>query len=300
MSKRKAPKRDLPGEWARSNPSPARPGFDRAVTAQSRSAWNGVLEDIYNKKARLDVRENEEWWYRGHPAQYTLRPSLFRLLDSGFNKKENDSRSIFDLEYDLFFEFASRGPGLQDAGLSSWDMLAYMRHHGLPTRLLDWTESLGIALFFAIHDADPSASTEPELWILNPYGLNEIELGDRDLYSPRYLGYDVKNDQEWDYEDYLIWDAGTFDWEHPVAIYPPQKNARMRSQHGWFTIFGEDLQALEIQVPEVVSRVQIPRLALPAAQQFLRDAGIDWAAAFPDLDGFVRSVKDRYSIPGPR
>lgn len=121
-------------------------------------------------------------------------------------------------------------------------------------------------------------------------------MGDRDLYSPRYLGFNWKTHEECDYEDYLILRGGEFDWNGPVAIYPPQKNPRMRSQHGWFTIFGEDTAPLDKQLSEVTRKVEIPLAAIPAAQEFLVEAGIDSAAIFPDLDGFATYLKEHYEI----
>jgi hypothetical protein len=169
------------------------------------------------------------------------------LLETGFNETEGDARSIYELEYDLYFEISCRAPGMQDAALSSWDKLAHMRHHGLPTRLLDWTERLGVAVFFALSGWKGAEVEGPAIWILSPCLLNEMVLGDRDLYSPDYLGYDWENDESWDYQDFLIFAGGEFDWKGPVAIYPAQKSLRMRSQLGWFTVFGENTAPLEVQ-----------------------------------------------------
>jgi hypothetical protein len=118
----------------------------------------------------------------------------------------------------------------------------------------------------------------------------------RDLYSPRYLGYDWKRHRECDYEDYLIHRKGKFDWDGPIAIFPPQKNPRMRSQHGWFTIFGKSIQPMETQLPKIVRKVDIPKVAIPAAKQFLLEAGIDSGSVFPDLDGFAAYLKEHYRI----
>jgi hypothetical protein len=289
----------IPNHLARKATGQRRHGTTIGVGAKSRNAWNDVLEKIRVAKSALDVRDNEDWWYRGQSSAHHLVPSLFRLLNRGFNVDENGARSIFQLEYDLFFEFSCRAPGMQDPGLTGWDRLAHMRHHGLPTRLLDWTERLGVAIFFAIQYAKDHANQIPVIWILAPCRLNELTIADRDLYSPRYLGYDWKAHRECDYEDYLVELAGKFDWDGPIAIYPPQKNPRMRSQYGWFTIFGERTAPLEEQLPQVVNHVEIPLEAIPAAEEFLLEAGIDSASIFPDLDGFAAYLKEHYEIPRP-
>jgi hypothetical protein len=291
------PRNRIPAELARQALRGRRNDLEAIVTPESRRIWAQVLERIRAARMELDVRENEDWWYRGQASTHKLRPSLFRLLEQKFTEIDGDPKSIYELEYDLYFEFSCLGPGMQETGLSSWDKLFYMRHHGLPTRLLDWTESLGIAIFFALSSASRTGEGLPVIWVLNPARLNELVLEvDRDLYSPRYLGYDWENDEEWDYEDFLIFASGKFDWEGPVAIYPEQKNPRMRSQHGLFTIFGEIVEPLEKQFPEVLRSVEIPEVAIPAAHEFLDEAGIDESVVYPDLDGFVAAMLGRYGL----
>jgi hypothetical protein len=294
--------RQIPKSLVRS-PLPHQKKFvESTVSRNSRAEWNNVLQKIHCAQQELDVRGNEDWWFRGQAGHRTLRPSLYRLLDAGFNERDGDTHSIYELEYDLYFEFSCRAPGMQDAAFSAWDKLGHMRNHGLPTRLLDWTERLGVALFFALSGWKDSSHEPAAIWILSPCRLNELVLNDRDLYSPEYLGYDWDADESWDYQDYLIFAAGKFDWEGPVAIYPSQKNVRMRSQLGWFTIFGENTAPLEIQYPpekhpELLRKIQIPVDAMPAAVEFLMDAGIDEATVFPDIDGFCRYLKAHYHLP---
>jgi hypothetical protein len=294
--------RRIPKKLARTSATSQKQVFESTVSRQSRTEWSEVLQRIHAAKERLDVRANEDWWYRGQSTNWTLQPSLYRLLARGFNEIEGDCRSIYELEYDLYFDFACRAPGMQDPSLSSWDKLAHMRHHGLPTRLLDWTERLGVAVYFALGGHASQKADPPAIWILSPCRLNEMVLGDRDLYSPDYLGYDWQNDERWDYEDYLILAGGTFDWKGPVAIYPAQKNLRMRSQLGWFTIFGENTSPLERRYSpkkytKLLQKIEIPPGAIPAAREFLIEAGVDEASVYPDIDGFCRYLKTHYGVP---
>jgi hypothetical protein len=92
-------------------------------------------------------------------------------------------------------------------GLSSdpWDRLFEIQHYGLPTRLLDWSFSLGQALWFALRATEDQQATKkyrdpkprspdrivdperPVIWILNPRLLAKVSLGAPGLDDFTYL-----------------------------------------------------------------------------------------------------------------
>jgi L-rhamnose mutarotase len=255
-------------------------------------AWYKFIEDIDEAKIKLDFQDGEECFYRGHSnREWKVLPSLLRHAKNA-NLKAYDIRA---LEADLFFEFQSRAQSLHLQNLSDWEVLQFMRHHGVATRLLDWTETLGVALFFAVHGI--AKDSKPCIWLLNPYKLNEHEKSwfTRDLISPKYRG---KKDDFWDYSEYMtdFVKPYSFGWKHPIALYPVQRSARLQSQRGYFTIHGDYVRPLEDIDSSSVCRLDIAEEIIPEIKKFLELAGINDYTMFPDLDGLARDLHRKYNI----
>lgn len=252
-------------------------------------AWGDFLRAVDAERKALGFEDVEECFFRGHAeSSWPLLPTLLRHCRS---KKLTKAAEIRDIESSLYFEFRARARELHGQPLDEWDVLFHMRHHGLATRLLDWTEVLGVAVYFALRDATPNST--PCVWLLNPYALNETSWDIRDLVAPEYLPQG-----DYGFSDYLVdysENAG-FDWDEPVALYPLQKNARIHAQRGYFTIHGEDVRPLEEIAPTVTSRVELPRAAWNDAWRFLEDAGINEHLLFPDLDGLSRHLHRKYGV----
>lgn len=267
--------------------------------------WDAFLKSVDLAKKTLQVAPSEECFFRGH-ADWTwqLLPTLFRKAR---DKKLSGSQTLA-VEGAIFWEFQARAQELHELGLTDWDYLFFMRHHGGVTRLLDWTETLGVAVYFALErhvngEADQKAS--PCVWLLNPYALNAQDGAwrVRDLVSPRYLGYIAPDDETcessgetYDYGDLV--DQDLFHWTSPVAIYPIQRSNRVRAQRGWFTIHGTDMRPLEQQAPEVVAQVMVPKGAIPHALRFLEQSGINEYTIYCDLDHLASELLRKNGLKG--
>lgn len=242
------------------------------VWRQSMAPFFEFLEEIHEARKQLGLTADEECFFRGQSdVSYALQPTLLRKTASLSSLKRRQ------IEADLFFEFRARARELHRDNLDDWEILQYMRHHGVATRLLDWTESLGVAIYFALAGAAPGKT--PCVWLLNPWKLNEISWEVGDLVSTEYF--------PWSYSDYMIdFEDLEFDWKYPVATYPIQRSPRLQAQRGYFTIHGTDVRAMN-SIPKLgkcLKQVRFPDGATTAGREFLAMVGITEYALFPDLD----------------
>src|ERR1043166_5620082 len=252
----------------------------------------GFMQEVQNRRKALGLREHQECFFRGHrDTAYKLRPSLFR-------HGEKTHEEYWKLERRVFFEFRTRARQLYSTEHSDWDVLFHMQHHGVPTRLLDWTSVFGVALYFALLDYREDSGLTPCVWILNPYALNDATWGVPRLFNPKYLAREEGINRSYGYGELLLdthpphWGARRL-WETPLAIYENQRSERMFAQSAWFTIHGLDNRPIEeifANRPGIFDKIEVPTPAIPAAREFLALSGIGHRTLFPDLDGLARSV----------
>jgi hypothetical protein len=249
-------------------------------------SWNDIVTVVGEARAHLGAGDDEECFFRGQSdSTFELLPTLQRTA----RLHDWSDEEMLAKEDAFFWEFQARAHDLHGLSFDDWDYLFAMRHHGVPTRLLDWTEAFAVALYFAVK-SDPAA-TQPCIWVLNPYALNEESEWGRDLVAPRYLGWDEKQGTFYTYGDLIV--DQYIDWEWPVAIYPMQRLARMRAQRGWFTIHGTDMRPIEQIAPECVLQIAFDGQSVQDTRNLLDLLGFDRFSIFTDLDSLADSVTSK-------
>lgn len=232
------------------------------------TAWNEFLEQV--RQAESDLGHPREVWYRGHSDEsWMLTPSLLRYGDWEIKEKE------------LFLEFKKTASRLFDNRGTDWETLFDMQHYWVPTRLLDWTSVMGVAIAFILHN-DYSDSTDSALFVLDPTALNRL--------SGREEVINIPEDKNFDYKT-IYWDKRPFKVEKPLAIRPPQQSDRLRAQKGVFTVHGTIEGGFEETANDCFRKIILPSEAKEEAKDFLKWANLDEYTIYPDIVGMAHHIK---------
>ena len=234
-----------------------------------KKSWIKFLDQISEASRNI-----VEPFFRGQAkASWPLLPSLGR----------RDYAKV--MENNLFYDFLTHSSSLVERGLQSWDMLFMMRHHGLPTRLLDWTQSFSVALYFALE----SGSRSGAIYVMNPFRLNKATINEETLWHPET---DLPNS----YYDYFIAENRKQFPGSTLAILANRTTARVIAQRAVFTIHADLDKNLEETCPAAVQKFPIPRDALSDAKDFLQMAGVNHFSLFPDLDGLGTWLREYHQL----
>jgi len=193
--------------------------------------------------------------YRGHGDEsWHLEPGIDRVKHGPLTR--------LDHERQMFLEFHRRAAAfLTTPPPNDWEFLALARHHGLPTRLLDWTESPLVALFFAVEDPCDCDGAVWTYFYANPG--NPLPESHADPFSVKHLGL-----------------------YRPRHLHP-----RIAVQSCLFTVHPEKWKNETDPWSGFLTKVLIPRSNRPRLRHQLFRLGIHRAALFPDLDNAALHIQ---------
>ncbi len=232
-------------------------------------------------------------WFRGQSKEYNnLTPKVFRP------EYQTDAKKIFKpkFEFDTVENFKRYAPSIIRNIPSSNDNLSWlliMQHHSFPTRLLDWSENILVALFFAIID---SPNENGEIWSMLPWKLNENS-GFWGLPLPEHpLLRFLSNEPFHNVNDNLVKEYKLKEVpEKPIAFLPNVFLPRISSQMSAFTIHPKpfDRNSIEelIQDENYLTRYIVPKDLKLEFEKKLSYLGISYRTLFPDLEGLAKDFK---------
>lgn len=192
----------------------------------------------------------------------------------------------------------------------SW--LFLMQHHGLPTRLLDWTESSAAALFFAVENwreykhSNCAGRFHPVVWVLNPHSLNWVGLGGTIIpgtAEDEAVRSHGKKDTEWSRKNLIA--AFTDEIEphkNPIAFQCKNIHVRMQVQRSRFTAHGSDKRSIndiftgtDLIDSGVFTCINVDPDKSNIIADELRELGISHSTLFPDLEGVAKDLAENFN-----
>ena len=253
-----------------------------AVSELRVDSWIALQEALFDSSWQDGIgRHRSNYVFRGVPrASHGLETSL---QTGGFEAHERHLLTSF------------RKYALRNAvhGDWVWNWLSLAKHHGLPTRLLDWTYSPYVAMHFATHDIRHFGE-DASIWCVDYRRTNELlpkplrkvlEDDDMNILTTEMLNRAATTLAEFDR-------LGSH--EFVVFFEPPSLDERIVNQFALFSLPSSPTMSLEqlLQQREPACR----RIVIPAALKWeIRDkldqANITERVLFPGLDGLSQWLK---------
>lgn len=201
------------------------------------------------------VKQAPRWVFRGQSQSMPLRPSIGRREDY---KPE--------IELLAFNEFKRHAVSHFDTSrlVDDWNWLALAQHHGLPTRLLDWTYNPLVAAHFASQQS-PRGKKAGVV-----YAMEVREFGYQDELPDAV--------------------AGPFNIEKDLFLRTPTHIPRLKMQKGIFSVHSEPNKPF---ASKRVTKFEINAENKIGFQRLLYNVGVDAGFLMADLDGLCSTLKWR-------
>ncbi len=213
---------------------------------------NSVINTVNEFHEMVRKHWDAHYIYRGEDSdKYELRPKFGR--DQKISPKNSQQ-----VEKDIFEEFKRQSiPYLPYAPQDDWDWLSIAQHHGLHTRLLDWTANPLTAAYFSVNFKWIGDSV---IYIFNTDDLPKVN--EKNSPSP-------------------------FDMTDSMLLFPRSMTPRISAQSARFTVHSKPKDIFDVPSLE---RVLIKKECKMELMAVLDTYNVNVFTLFPDLDGLARHL----------
>ena len=207
-----------------------------------------------------------------------------------------------ELEPAILKNFAKYA-AIEEPGIaqSVWGQMFLGQHHGLPTRLLDWTQSALVALHFAV--------TEENLECMDEHDCMIWRVDIRELHSllpARYQDIMARSKAEVfsaDMLDEAAENLAAYDrdmrGEAMVVLEPPSVDARIVNQYAFFSVMPmgmDDVEGFLDRRTQNTVKLVIDRRLRWRVRDMLDQLNISERLVYPGLDGLSRWIGRHYFV----
>lgn len=259
--------------------------MENIVTIQS---WAQLQHELMSDSWDQGIgRYRSRCAFRGvDDARYQLNTTLMRLGGDFATLEPHLIRN--------FSKYAYRDVVEKD---NLWHWITVAQHHGLPTRLLDWTSSPLVAAHFATANID-KFSSDSAIWMVQyqkaheylPETLREVLQSEgANLFTVKMLSRALPGLKEL---------ANLHKEPFPIFLEPPSIDDRIVNQHSLFSLFSRAGIAVNdwlLDKPELWKKIIIPASLKWEIRDKLDQSNITERVLFPGLDGLSQWLKRYYS-----
>jgi hypothetical protein len=264
------------------------------ASVERAQSWSELLDDLFAHSWNADLqRFRSPFAFRGlESVDHDLSNSLSRLAGHS---------DVHKAELSLLRNFRKYAHAQVPSSTDSiWHWLAVAQHHGLPTRMIDWTYSPFVALHFATMHTEHFAA-DGIVYCVNFVEANKL--------LPRRLRSILEEEHSQtltvemlsEFTSLPAFDSLARD-PFVVFVEPPSLDTRILNQFALFSMMSNPVACLDDwlrQHPELSRRVVVPAELKWEIRDKLDQANINERTLFPGLDGLSRWLA-RYYQTKPR